>query len=423
MKFFVTRVQRGVGQGGFHTCRVLLQRNHIFGNDLPFEFAYDCGTNSVGPGGLAIEPFLEQHIADYDPAEGVVDALFISHLDRDHYNGAAQLCKVKKVQRIFLPYFTIEELILLLLDQIIAGSGVSVPFAQAMASIATGGRRLFGAPVTVIGGTANILRDPIQGSALGNGNRLEAVVIGDDGQYYPIGDDISAGANIGLVASRRALPWILRPWSYKQTAAARKLMQDLIAGVPELKDLHDHATAISQAHITAIENNKDSVRAGCQAIIAKAKGTIASDFKDNNAPSICLYSSPKSRLTQKYSAEYIERGTPESLVSSNPVGWLTTGDALISRHWQDFIACFRDLIGLTGTFVVPHHGAEKNHSPDFAAATAGRVAVICARHGSLHHPHRTVLDDLYANNAIAKVVDEYAVHGLREIATVDTPGI
>lgn len=423
MKVIATRVQRGVGQGGFHTSSILLQQKGMFDADLPFEFAYDCGTNSLGPASLKIDSFLGQHISAYEPADGIVDALFISHLDRDHYNGAEQLCKVRRIHRIFLPYFTIDELILLLLQQISSDIEVSTSFASSMASIATGGRTLFGIPVTVIGGTALITGDPFQRISPSTNGRLQAVLLGDDGKTYPIGDNIPGGANIGLVVNGQAIPWILRPWSYKQSAAAKKLMKDVISGVPELKNIRDQSKGISDADIANIKNNKDAIRSACQAIIAKSPGTIASDHSDNNSPSICLYSGPRSRITHRYATTYLERGTPESIIATNPIGWLTTGDMLMKRHWIDFITCYQDVVGLVGTFVIPHHGAENNHSPDFARAIAGRLAVICARQRSSHHPASIVLDELYANNAIVKVVDEYAAHGLCEVALLKTDNI
>jgi len=421
MKVTTTRIQRGVGQGGFHTASLRLKSGHpLFEAELPYELTYDCGTNSVGPGGLAIKAFLQRHIAEYAPAGGTVDALFISHLDQDHYNGAEQLCQTKTVSRIFLPYFSIDEIILFFLEQLASDIAVSAAFANAMLGIAGGGRQLFGIPVTVIGGPNITLRDPFPLNQPAGTGRLQAVVLADDGKTYPIGSDIAAGANIALVAGTRLTPWMLRPWSYKQSPEAQAMMTAMVNMNPQLKNLKGQPNGITVADLNSIKTNKDQIRATCQQIIASAKGTIASDYNNHNAPSICLYSGPRSRMTHRYGTGYLDRGASESLLSDNPAGWLTTGDALLQRHWSDFHDCYRDVLGLVGTYVIPHHGAQHNHSPDFVNTLGGRLAIICARQRSEHHPSDVVLDALYRNNAVVKVVDEYAAHGLREIALIET---
>ncbi|MCQ0034317.1 hypothetical protein [Burkholderia glumae] len=421
MKFITARIQRGVGQGGFHTASFRLKPEHpLLDPELPYELTYDCGTNSVGPGGQAISAFLEKHIAAYEPAGGIVDALFVSHLDQDHYNGAEQLCRIKTISRIFLPYFSTDEIILFLLEQLVSDKAVSATFANAMLGIAGGDRQLFGRPVTVIGGPNVTLRDPLPLNQPAGNGRLQAVVLADNGHIYPIGSDIAAGANIALVAGTRLIPWIFRPWSYKQSPDAQAMMADTVDQIPQLKNLKGRTNGITAADLNSIEANKDQIRATCQKIIAKAKGTKASDYNNNNAPSICLYSGPRSRMTRPYRTVYLDRGAPESMLSTNQAGWLTTGDALLQRHWPDFHDCYKDVLGLVGTYVLPHHGSEHNHSPDFVNTLGGRLAIICARQRSTHHPSDVVLNALYQNNAVAKVIDEYAAYGLREIALIET---
>jgi hypothetical protein len=84
------------------------------------------------------------------------------------------------------------------------------------------------------------------------------------------------------------------------------------------------------------------------------------------------------------------------------------------KHWEEFLACFSDVLGHVGTYVLPHHGSEKNHSPNFIHAVPGRLAIICARRKSEHHPATSVLDYLHKVGDVAKLVDEYCSHGLVE---------
>lgn len=91
----------GVGQGLFYSASI------SDGNSRVFNFVYDCGTFYDKNKNL-----LSEKICNCFP-EDKIDALFISHFHKDHISGIPELIKKYKVNYVFLPFFTKEELILL----------------------------------------------------------------------------------------------------------------------------------------------------------------------------------------------------------------------------------------------------------------------------------------------------------------------
>lgn len=396
----IERTQHAVGQGGFHSCTI---RVH---GERAFEYVFDCGTKSRGPGETDINAFLQQHIHKYQPGDGIIDALFISHLDIDHYEGAQKLCALKTVSRIYLPYFTIDDILLVFATHEISADSRTADYLNNLKEIANGRRSLFGAPVTMIGadlpseeGTTEAPSD--------NPQRLRAVHIDANGQKRPISGNLPNGANIGLSCREIVLPWILRPWSYKQTAAALKTMSQAIDKIASLKNLKDCTTAITAADLSAVKENAAALKKQCAEILFAQTG-LRAESNNSNSPSICLYSGPQARLMPNRDFRYERRASRDKRLRNNPTGWITTGDCLMSKHWQEFRRHFADVLTHVGTYVVPHHGAAGNHSVEFVDAIPGRLAIICARYTSSHHPSKAVMDCLHEVDDLWLVAHEYA---------------
>lgn len=397
----VERTQHAVGQGGFHSCTIKID------DDCTFEYVFDCGTRSKGPDDTPIEAFLNQHIQRYQPLNNKVDGLFLSHLDIDHYNGAKQLCAVKSVSRIYLPYFTVDDILLVLATHDVEATAETADYLNELFAIARGRRRLFGVAVTVIGGSSA----PEEGQNQppeGDREQLQPVLIDEHGHLHPIADNLPNGATIGLRYQAQVLPWILRPWSYKQSAKAQEAMSKAIDQIPSLKHLKDDSKRVTALDLQAIKTHVSTLKKQCTDILFKETG-LSSDSKNANTPSICLYSGPLPRLIQNFKFKYDLRGSPDKRLKNNPVGWITTGDCLMSKHWPEFRQCFVDVLTHVGTYVVPHHGAEGNHRTDFIDATPGRLAIICARNKSPHHPSKAVLECLHEVDDLWLVADEYAL--------------
>lgn len=80
-----------VGQGLFASGRVLPSGGPVF------DWVYDCGTDSG-------KPLLSRAITTYKEAVSRIDLLVISHFDRDHVLGIAELLSGTYVGTLLLPY-------------------------------------------------------------------------------------------------------------------------------------------------------------------------------------------------------------------------------------------------------------------------------------------------------------------------------
>jgi glyoxylase-like metal-dependent hydrolase (beta-lactamase superfamily II) len=88
----VQREQRPIGQGGFHTCSVMVKRHR-------FDYVYDCGSMQ--------KQALERETDAYSEEIGVgrsIDLLALSHLDDDHVNGVERLLASHDASTVLLPY-------------------------------------------------------------------------------------------------------------------------------------------------------------------------------------------------------------------------------------------------------------------------------------------------------------------------------
>lgn len=405
------RTQHGVGQGGFHTSTFCVHDSDL-DVSASFEMVFDCGTVSRGPDGEVSTDFLASRIDAYVQHARVVDAFFISHMDQDHLNGAETLCSMRKVKRIFLPYFQQGELALFMAQQIVSNDRSALgPRALAAAVNALRGGTLFDVPVTLVGGPEAGGRD----DALRDGSpdRIDLVEIMPSAASRPVGSTLASGAALGLQIAGCHIPWVLLPWSYKESPVG---LNQLLSDVPELALIHSAADYVTAQDMEDLIDLRPRIRASLTRIIKAAGGVAASDF---NAPSICLYSGPTPDDARIKSAGYVQRGTSHLWAQEDPIGWITTGDAILRKYEFEFFQAFQHLFGDIGTYVLPHHGAQKNHSREFMRQVRGRFALICAKHGSKHHPHSEVLSDLAAFGEEYRVLTQYLGLGVSEVVSMD----
>ena len=101
---FMDRMFLPVGQGAFY-C----ERFRALGRTI--NIVYDCGTHS----GMCV---LDRELGRVFNKGDIIDAVFISHLHEDHFNGLECLLKKCKVQRIYLPHMETLDLRLMQLDYV-----------------------------------------------------------------------------------------------------------------------------------------------------------------------------------------------------------------------------------------------------------------------------------------------------------------
>lgn len=414
MNLELLRFQHGIGQGGFHTSSFVLRDK----DKRPcgsFVLVFDCGTLSSGPHGESPADFLSAEICTSMKPGQVVDAFFISHLDNDHLSGAEELCNRCNVRRVFLPYFEQEELVLFVAQNILSNKKSALgPTGLAIAVKALGGGSLFGAPVTRIGGP------PVDGEREQRGDepltegepRIGVVQVSRTGFRSTLGGSLPNGSGIGLSVAGIHIPWLLLPWSYKQSPVG---LAQLLTDVPELGKVCFGAATVTARDMEELIALRPRIRASLTKIIKAAGGIYASDF---NAPSICLYSGPLINDPRIHRQRYLDRGTTHSLAQKDPIGWVTTGDAILSKYEPEFFSMFDPFLNYTGTYVLPHHGSLKNHSLEFVKRVRGRFALICARSGSKDHPHPYVLADLATFSEEHRILTQYLVGGVKETVSM-----
>ena len=103
---FMDRMFLPVGQGAFY-C----ERFHNAEQGRNLNVVYDCGTLS----GMCM---LDRELNRVFAQDEIIDAVFISHLHEDHFNGLERLSKRCKIQRIYLPCMETLGLRLMQLDYI-----------------------------------------------------------------------------------------------------------------------------------------------------------------------------------------------------------------------------------------------------------------------------------------------------------------
>ena len=92
----------GVGQGLFYSGHLFQDKKSVF------QFIYDCGTL------FKLDmPILQSAINEIRCYGTTVNALFLSHLDKDHISGVPYLLEQYTIENVFLPYFSPQELLLL----------------------------------------------------------------------------------------------------------------------------------------------------------------------------------------------------------------------------------------------------------------------------------------------------------------------
>ena len=209
-----------------------------FGNDgtpYRFDYVYDCGAlvgSTSSPGLLRSMKRMDLTQRPGSGGRAVVDAVVLSHYDRDHIIGAELLSNQSQVRRIYVPFLSAEELAFVVAGQ--AGE-LEATYVRALHALANGAGALFGAPVTMVqtgGDGDNQVRpanpdgpQPEREPNMPGVPRTPVSLREVDAQTrQPVGDRLPAGHEVGLTAAGQPglAPWVLKFWN-------RGLDENLIA--------------------------------------------------------------------------------------------------------------------------------------------------------------------------------------------------
>ena len=105
MDIEIVRNHYPVGQGFFSSQQI------SYGNEK-YTCVYDCGSMSKGG-----SRFLEKYVDYLRDTTDAIDLLVISHLDADHINGLKYILKKFKIKKIIIPYITLVQRIILVLEK------------------------------------------------------------------------------------------------------------------------------------------------------------------------------------------------------------------------------------------------------------------------------------------------------------------
>jgi hypothetical protein len=458
MRIVHSRVQHGVGQGSFHSASLEVETDA--GRCYRYDYVYDCGALK----GWDVSPALRRSIKRADLAERagsggrpVIDALVLSHYDRDHIIGAALLAKKFVVRRIFVPFLSPTELTL-----VVAGQAERLTAGEIteLQGLALGGPTLFGVPVTMItpgdGDADPGLAIDSDGQPPGTDDRGDVTrgpprslraVVGSTGRAP--GRSLASTRNVQLVSGHPGIPplWKLRFWN-------RGVSDELVAYLSEalvkcgfpLAALVESTATDEVVDWLEYKRNREATLQAYRDAIALYKPAWAGEASGRklaNFLSLGLYSGPETpndiqllfyesnddrdgylRRLGRRMYRYREFLRDDD---SGRFGWLGTGDAPLGEPgvWADFSGHYTAELKAALTVQVPHHGAAPRHGPKFYNAglhpEPGMNAVISVgKTNPYGHPTVKVVKEVMATRCALQVVTEDSGLGFHEVVVIET---
>lgn len=451
------RLQHGVGQGGFHSAKVMVRVPND--TEYRFDYVYDCGAVAFGKKSPLMQSIQSLRLEPRaGTGKGVINALVLSHYDQDHIVGAKHLAKLYDVRRIFLPYLSQQEWMLVLASQADRWRDMQI---RALHTLATGGGQLFGVDVTMVGptGTQDDQADgpadqpfpPGDDPARPRDDQAKSPPLPKDlvavagGGAKPLGSTLPPGANVSLGVPGRTpqqMAWLLRFWN-------RGVRQDLLDDLSKkLKSCSFPMAALSNpkgakdvlAWLSGAGQRDKAVAAYHVAVNAtrpaKTKAVSASHIA--NHISMGLYSGPAEAFSWHHSCYSMrcwdDTGSGEGfwanrkccLQKHHPrqecrTGWLGTGDAPLGQAdvWADFEQRYRKQLEQTISIQVPHHGAAPKTGPVFfnpsLLPVSGMNAVLAAGTKNAYgHPEESVKVAIKKAGGLLQLVNELKRPGFEE---------
>ena len=434
------RIQHGVGQGSFHSATVEVVDPYR----SRFDYVYDCGARAGSGMSKELKRSiarlgLEQRVGSSDRA--VLDVLVLSHYDSDHLNGAKYLSSLLDIRRVFLPYLSPDELILVLASQ---DEALSAEQITQLYELAHGGGTLWGIPVTMVRGGGEgedqspPERDPPRRE--GTTEKLDGApqlarltlrsTMGGGAETLPLTmshhDDLLAKAFNG-----RPL-WRLRFWNRGVDANLVTEIRNQLGkcGFP-LRELNDPAGAPHLVSWLATDKNRKAAVKAYREAINICNPPWAHEAKSGglaNLLSLAMYSGPDFEVAEVHSSRR-HRSIPPYWQAhwayghdAGKGGWLGTGDAPLGEGavWSDFVSHYANELSAVSTYLVPHHGAAPSGGPTYYHSGLNHAPGVASviSYGSTNsygHPRFSVISQILAQRGELYEVTEACEHGFHEV--------
>ncbi|MCC6448916.1 MAG: MBL fold metallo-hydrolase, partial [Chitinophagaceae bacterium] len=305
-----------------------------FGNDEKFVMVYDCGSLNYKNLEISIDNFIKT-IEEQKP----IDILFISHFDKDHVNGIEYLLSKKHVSKIIIPVITNVECLVLktfYLDQKAKKKTKNFDKVITLLEIASKQSAVYKVGDSVVITIAKKY------------NKLSEIKVGD------IHDMISLTNRIKIKLTGNREGYYFIPFNVEQSKR-RKMLKKLLQN-----------EGIDLDSITIKNPMTNEMIKSVNRVYKMLKGGI-------NVNSMCLYAGNNNEKIKN--------------------ACLYTGD-FDAKHNMDFLKNgYGNVWDSISIIQVPHHGSINSHNKELYSA--GMRSVISCRENNKHHPHPSVVNDIY----------------------------
>lgn len=355
-----------VGQGLFYTGNIKLDRNRVF------KFIYDCGGDKVN---AALDKYLGE--------DTEIDMLVISHFDSDHISGLPKLLNsVKKIRKIFIPYYNELDSYLLLMTYVYGNGAI---FEKVNEIVLVGSNEEF-----------EVNQNMQDFSELEVVNLLDK----NNNNRYRL-SELSVG---GI---RKETFSVEGKWTFKFYNASIKVSTNTV--VSDIDRL---------IRSEKCKNLEELLRLNSTRVIAKLKGIYSKYCSSRygnskqNQSSLCLFHSPINKegilyRTLKINEEKIIETQVQYRMPKAKYGTILTGDISLKtkknpKNYNEFKKYYKNEIGDIGIFLLPHHGAKNNWNSkvltDFYRATI--FLNSAGRFSKYNHPSKDVIKELVLSGRI-----------------------
>lgn len=361
-----------VGQGLFYSGSIRKEDNS-------FEFIYDCGGDK-----LIISNIVDNYLK-YSSKE--IDMLVISHFDEDHINGLPYLLdKVKKIKKIFIPYYDGISSYLLFLAYIYGNGG---NFSDKIDDI-------------IMVRTNHIEEENIPNDF----NELRSKRAIDE--TYMIGNIRVSEMEVSSTIDLKGI------WKFKFYNTLLKKNKSVGTIKDRIDNLINQNASFSLEELLSkhLENVKQSLKDIYNV-------SVPSNLRNSsqNQASLCLYHSPLSCPWPMYVSMISNLMLCESLLHTltgdTNVGTILTGDISLrvnkrTKKYNHFCNHFATEKDKTFFFLVPHHGASNNWNSDILTDFKNvkfflNSAGVNNRYG---HPAELMIKEILATGSMFLWVNE-----------------
>ena len=369
----LVRTFHPVGHGAFYS-----EKFDIGGK--PFNIVYDCGGHTINMVNACIERVFKK--------DEQIDAVFISHLDRDHINGLELLFKHCIVKRIFMPIITDDDLAATVLHNNFTA------FAYEFINNTYG--------KDVYTDEANDIIIKITKISTDGGNKADIDIRElEDNNVIKI----NSGTNLILDDVWKFKPY--NPVRFNSTEGVK-----LKADIFDEKDL---------AHLNDGDGNFDMRKLFNEMKVAKSRDLIKKAYAKvkggtkHNCYSMTLFSGPKSSEVLKMSISGRYRHLDlRNIQVTNLINCMYMGDIELKdsesknydeikfpesmTKWGAFSTAYKGEYKSVGVVQIPHHGSINNYNPNII--NSNMLAILSVQNPNTHNSH------LHPNPKVKKFISD-----------------